>query len=326
MEGDPTQLFLQWATNMMLQQEQFPDAEMSEEEIIAGADGAVSRWGPVRTHTTDGGGGGRASDPAGMDHDVWPAPPPNSARLAPSGMRSNIPLSFNFSAAFAQPPGSGTGSDGSMPEQLYGPPPAAPTRRAGPKIAGRRPSSSFASYAQDHIIAERKRRETINKRFIELSAVIPGLKKMDKATILADAARYVKDLHEKLNALEANSGTGTVVMVKRPSHADAATKEESSPLEAPASARKQLPEIDAWLSGNTMMMVRILCANGKRVVVRVLAEVEGLHLNIVDANVTPFLASTLIVVTVTAKAKPGFTITVEEVIDRVTSALSQHHI
>jgi len=35
-----------------------------------------------------------------------------------------------------------------------------------------------APYAQDHIIAERKRREKINQRFIELSTVIPGLKKV----------------------------------------------------------------------------------------------------------------------------------------------------
>ena len=33
-------------------------------------------------------------------------------------------------------------------------------------------------YAQDHIIAERKRREKINRRFIKLSAVIPNLKKV----------------------------------------------------------------------------------------------------------------------------------------------------
>jgi hypothetical protein len=31
---------------------------------------------------------------------------------------------------------------------------------------------------QDHIIAERRRREKINQRFIELSTVIPGLKKV----------------------------------------------------------------------------------------------------------------------------------------------------
>lgn len=33
--------------------------------------------------------------------------------------------------------------------------------------------------AQDHIVAERKRREKLNQRFIELSAAIPGLKKVE---------------------------------------------------------------------------------------------------------------------------------------------------
>jgi hypothetical protein len=54
---------------------------------------------------------------------------------------------------------------------VHGPP---ATRRAGLRGLG----SMSASYAQDHIIAERKRREKINQRFIELSTVIPGLKKV----------------------------------------------------------------------------------------------------------------------------------------------------
>jgi hypothetical protein len=37
---------------------------------------------------------------------------------------------------------------------------------------------SSASCTPDHIVAERKRREKINKRLIELSTVIPGLKKV----------------------------------------------------------------------------------------------------------------------------------------------------
>ena len=37
-----------------------------------------------------------------------------------------------------------------------------------------------APYAQDHIMAERKHREKINKRVIELSTVIPCLKKVLK--------------------------------------------------------------------------------------------------------------------------------------------------
>lgn len=34
------------------------------------------------------------------------------------------------------------------------------------------------SLAQDHVIAERKRREKLNQRFIALSALVPGLKKV----------------------------------------------------------------------------------------------------------------------------------------------------
>ncbi|PPS13125.1 hypothetical protein GOBAR_AA07518 [Gossypium barbadense] len=48
-------------------------------------------------------------------------------------------------------------------------------------------------YAQDHVIAERKRREKLSQRFISLSALIPGLKKME-----ADFSMTVKDLVKSL--------------------------------------------------------------------------------------------------------------------------------
>lgn len=40
------------------------------------------------------------------------------------------------------------------------------------------PSTSLPSYKRDHVIAERKRREKLTERFIALSAVVPGLKKV----------------------------------------------------------------------------------------------------------------------------------------------------
>lgn len=46
----------------------------------------------------------------------------------------------------------------------------------GTKIAGA--ISRSPSQAQDHVIAERKRREKLSQRFIALSAVVPGLKKV----------------------------------------------------------------------------------------------------------------------------------------------------
>ncbi|KAF7055590.1 hypothetical protein CFC21_063098 [Triticum aestivum] len=77
--------------------------------------------------------------------------------------------------------------------------PFAPSSMSGTSTSNAlRASTKSTPYAQDHIMAERKRREKINQRFIELSAVIPGLKKMDKGTILADATRYVKELQERV--------------------------------------------------------------------------------------------------------------------------------
>ena len=134
---------------------------------------------------------------------------------------------------------------------------------------------------------------------------------MDKATILSDATEYVKELQEKLKDLEAGGSNGrrsieTVVLVKRPClHAAAAAPDDDgSPLSAssgtPPAKRKQLPEIEARFSEKSVM-VRIHCEDGKGVAVKVLAEVEELHLSIIHANVLPFAEGTLII-TITAKA------------------------
>ena len=135
---------------------------------------------------------------------------------------------------------------------------------------------------------------------------------MDKATILSDATKYVKELQEKLRDLEAGGSNGrsiveTVVLVKRPCRHDAAKPDEDgSPLSASsaapaAAARKQLPEIEARFSDKSVM-VRINCEDGKGVVVKVLTEVEELRLSITHANVMPFPAGTLII-TITAKVR-----------------------
>ncbi|WVZ17827.1 hypothetical protein V8G54_010809 [Vigna mungo] len=59
-----------------------------------------------------------------------------------------------------------------------------------------------SSQIQDHIMAERKRRQELTERFIALSATIPGLKKTDKAHILREAMIYMKELEERVIELE----------------------------------------------------------------------------------------------------------------------------
>ncbi|EMS62464.1 Transcription factor bHLH25 [Triticum urartu] len=202
-------------------------------------------------------------------------------------------------------------SPAAMEHDVWRPSPnSARTAARSPTSTG--PVSSGPPYAQDHIMAERKRREKINQRFIELSTVIPGLKKMDKATILSDATRHVKELQEKIKALEAAAGRSsrsneTVVLIKKkPRHADAALSDQngltsSASSGAPSGGNNPLPEIEVRFS-ETGVMVRILCHDVQGVVVRVLSEVEeGLHLTVTHANVMPFTACTVII-TITAKA------------------------
>ncbi|KAL6637580.1 hypothetical protein ACP70R_025152 [Stipagrostis hirtigluma subsp. patula] len=343
---EDSSLFMQWAVNTIQHQAvavgddcseaTFPSlhalreashaAQMVQELITDGH--PANSWSSGDRDITDGS-SGNIPPPAAMDHEVWP-PSPNTARRAPGrnkGSPTQLPVSWNFTAAAAQPGSGGmpeAAATRGMPELVYGSPPA---RRAGVKIAG--PMS--ATYAQDHIIAERKRREKINQRFVELSTVIPGLKKMDKATILSDATRYVKELQEKVKDLEAGGGNGrsveTVVLVKRPClHAAAAPEDDGSSLSVTSgtpAVRNQLPEIEARLSEKSVV-VRIHCENGKGVAVKVLGEVEELHLSIIHANVMPFQDCTLII-TITTKVEDGFNVTAEEIVGRLNSALLHQH-
>ncbi|CAN6240157.1 unnamed protein product [Urochloa humidicola] len=184
--------------------------------------------------------------------------------------------------------------------------------------------SSAAPYVRDQTIAERKRREKINQLLIELSTIIPGLRKTDKATILGDAVRYVKELQEKLRALEADGSNGgrrsLVVLAKKPRVAT--PDDEDAVLPAYDSAANDNAEIDAEISGDNVM-VRIRCKDAKGVIVRLLTEVEGLHLSIVDTNVMPFVACTL-VINIMAKVEEGFNSNPEDIVGRLKSALHQH--
>ncbi|XP_045083239.1 transcription factor NAI1-like [Aegilops tauschii subsp. strangulata] len=282
------------------------------------------------------GGGCENTSAAVVENDV------NCATTCSVGSSNNyLPMSWNFTSAVAQPsneaapsptaaPPSGAHDGPGVTEQAHVSP---PSRRASAKSAAR---TGHTPYAQDHTMAERKRREKINRRFIELSTVIPGLKKMDKATILSDAVKYVKEQQEKLKALEVRNcrsvAAESVVLVKKsrtaeddgggccssPSAGPGATAGTGSTTTTTTTG-SVLPEIEARVSESDVM-VRIHCEDGKGVLVRLLAEVEGLHLSITHVNAIPFPACT-VVITVTAKVDDGFSVTAEDIVGKLEAAL-----
>nr|XP_018684284.1 PREDICTED: transcription factor bHLH18 isoform X1 [Musa acuminata subsp. malaccensis] len=191
-----------------------------------------------------------------------------------------------------------------------------------------RGATTVNAQAQEHIIAERNRREKLNQKFIALSAIIPGLKKADKASVLGDAVRYVKELEARVKALEDQNVKRTVesvVLVKKsqPSAADADADDDGSSSDENFDAQpsqKPFPEIEAKVSGKTVLM-RIHCENRKGVIVKILSEIESINLTIINTNVMPFLGSS-INVTVTAQIEEEFSMTVKDLVRKLGSALS----
>ncbi|KAF7070016.1 hypothetical protein CFC21_075575 [Triticum aestivum] len=249
---------------------------------------------------------------AAMDHDAAAAGPGWSPHTARARTRttttSSRPMSWNFSASAA------SSQAAQLPADIdISPRPAAAPRGHSTPAAGRRSvgsaqgtagSSASPGPVQDHIIAERRRREKINQRFIELSTVIPNLKKMDKATILGDAVKYVRELQDKVKTMEdddsaAATTTTTIrsaVLVSKKIKSDDDDEDE----DAGESSHSGLPEIEVRVSGEKTVLVRIHCKNARGLLVRVLAEVEELRLAITHTSVMPFPADTAII-TITAK-------------------------
>ncbi|OAY85671.1 Transcription factor bHLH14 [Ananas comosus] len=77
-------------------------------------------------------------------------------------------------------------------------------RRRGAKKRGRRPGTGRETPV-NHVEAERQRREKLNHRFYALRSVVPNVSRMDKASLLADAVAYIKELRAKVDDLEADA-------------------------------------------------------------------------------------------------------------------------
>lgn len=148
--------------------------------------------------------------------------------------------------------------------------------------------------AQDHVLAERKRRERLTQRFIALSTLIPNLKKLDKATVLGDAIKYIKQLEEQVKTIEEKSkkcSEEPAVAVKRPrlvfSYEDSSSSDEISSV----STDRSLPDIDVRASDGNIL-IRIYCKKQNGIMKEIFNELDKLHLSIISCSVMPFSYNT----------------------------------
>nr|GLL19324.1 uncharacterized protein LOC109168451 [Ipomoea trifida] len=159
--------------------------------------------------------------------------------------------------------------------------------------------------AQDHVLAERKRRENLTQRFISLSALIPGLKKLDKVSVLGDAIKYIKELQERVRTLEEVDQEQTKRLENKELKKERVSghDEDSSSLSdsdgnCETGTAIALPEIEVRASGQNLL-IRVHCNNLHNhggVIKEIFSEIERLHLSINTSHVMPFGNTTYITI------------------------------
>jgi hypothetical protein len=174
--------------------------------------------------------------------------------------------------------------------------------------------------ARDHVMAERKRREKLSQRFIALSSILPGLKKMDKATILEDAINHLNQLKERVKTLEeqvADKKVESAVFVKRSiifADDDSSSGDENSD--------QSLPKIEARVSGKDML-IRIHCdKHTGRTATTILNELEKHHLTVHTSSILPF-GNNYLDITIVAQMNKEYCLTIKDLIRSISHVLSK---
>ncbi|XP_045827341.1 uncharacterized protein LOC123919463 [Trifolium pratense] len=106
-------------------------------------------------------------------------------------------------------------------------------------------------HGNDHIMAERKRREKLSQSFIALAALVPNLKKMDKQSILTDSIKYVKELKQRLEEQNKTTNADSVVVMNKQDlciNNDNSSYDES--IGGAFDANESLLQVEARVSGN----------------------------------------------------------------------------
>ncbi|CAI8613317.1 unnamed protein product [Vicia faba] len=141
---------------------------------------------------------------------------------------------------------------------------------------------------QDHLMAERKRRRELTENIITLSAMIPGLKKMDKCYVLSEAVSYTKQLQKRIKELENNQNKDNIVINP------AIFKWKSQASSNKRKYSESLLEVEARVMKKEVL-VRIHCEKRKDIVFKIHELLEKFNLNITSSSVLPFGASVFVI-------------------------------
>ncbi|RDX85734.1 Transcription factor bHLH25, partial [Mucuna pruriens] len=164
------------------------------------------------------------------------------------------------------------------------------------------------SQIQDHIIAERKRRENLSSLFIALSAITPGLKKMDKLSILNNAIDHMKYLQNRVKDLEEE---------KKKKEIESLTVFENVSVgdefySISDKSTKIFPEIKAIMSAKDVL-IRVICHKRKNIIINLMSILAAHNLSILCTNVLPF-ANSILNISIIAKVDREFNMAMDDLV------------
>ncbi|XP_003597984.3 transcription factor bHLH25 isoform X2 [Medicago truncatula] len=180
----------------------------------------------------------------------------------------------------------------------------------------------------DHIMSERNRRQLLTSKIIELSALIPGLKKIDKVHVVTEAINYMKQLEERLKELEEDikkKDAGSLSTITRSRvliDKDIAIGEMNT--EECYGRNESLLEVEARILEKEVL-IKIYCGMQEGIVVNIMSQLQLLHLSITSINVLPF--GNTLDITIIAKMGDKYNLTIKDLVKklRVVATLQVSH-
>ncbi|XP_074303536.1 transcription factor bHLH25-like isoform X2 [Silene latifolia] len=197
------------------------------------------------------------------------------------------------------------------------PPAPAPAPAPNTKRPKRLPDQS-----QNHIIAERQRRQNLSQRFIALSALIPGLKKMDKTSVLGEAITHMKQLKERVKILEedkAKRAVESVVVVQRSRVVveNDDSSHSSSGVTQTHDEEQLFLQVEARFC-NTSVLIKVHCQMQIGLLSKIINKIENIHLLVTNTCSMPFNNNTLDI-TIMTQMEPDFAMGPHQVVENIRS-------
>ncbi|XP_058765687.1 transcription factor bHLH35-like [Vicia villosa] len=160
-------------------------------------------------------------------------------------------------------------------------------------------SSPDGAASSKNIVSERNRRNKLNKKLLELRAVVPNISKMDKASIIKDAIEYIQHLQEQEKILEAEI---MVLESEMPNNINSSydldqelpvllrsKKKRTDQLYDSVSSRNspiELLELRVKCMEENTILVSLTCTQRTDTMVQLYEVFESLNLKIITANIT----------------------------------------